>query len=94
MLLLISIKLGHLLIFCAGASDWVKCFYCNVSLHQWNYENDPFEEHAKWYPTCKFILQTMGPDYVHAAVERFSNIRRPVLRRPCYVVDRQGKYLS
>jgi len=68
-------------LFFLGNRDRVKCYYCNGGLQHWSYEDDPFEEHAKWYPTCQYILRTMGPDYVHSIVEKYPNIRRPTIRQ-------------
>lgn len=34
-----------------GPGDRVKCFYCNGGLQNWDRDEDPWVEHAKWYPT-------------------------------------------
>jgi len=60
-----------------GVRDRVKCFYCNGGLQNWRQNDDPWEEHAKWYPTCEFLLQQRGPEFVHSVVARFPNINRP-----------------
>jgi len=36
--------------FYLGDRDRVKCFYCNGGLQNWHYNDDPWFEHAKWYP--------------------------------------------
>ena len=33
-----------------GERDRVKCWYCNGGLQNWDYEDDPWREHAKWFP--------------------------------------------
>ncbi|XP_076810492.1 uncharacterized protein LOC143453191 [Clavelina lepadiformis] len=48
-----------------GVRDRAKCWYCNGGLQNWERDDDPWEEHAKWFPMCEFILQQKGPDYVH-----------------------------
>jgi len=30
--------------------DRVACFYCNGGLQNWNYFDDPWHDHARWYP--------------------------------------------
>ncbi|XP_076821513.1 E3 ubiquitin-protein ligase XIAP-like isoform X1 [Clavelina lepadiformis] len=68
--------------FSLNVNDKVKCHYCNGGLQNWQRNDEPWEEHAKWYPTCEFLLQQRGPDYVHSIVSRFPNIHRPTLRAP------------
>ncbi|CAK8686355.1 unnamed protein product [Clavelina lepadiformis] len=65
-----------------GVRDRVKCWYCNGGLQNWERDDDPWEEHAKWFPLCEFTLQQRGPDFVHSMVSRFPNLRRPILRNP------------
>jgi len=33
-----------------GKYDQVKCYYCNGGLQNWHYNDNPWFEHAKWYP--------------------------------------------
>ena len=35
--------------------DQVKCFYCGGILSNWESEDVPFEEHAKWFPNCGWL---------------------------------------
>ena len=34
----------------AGLSDQVKCFYCDGGLREWRDGDDPWQEHAGWFP--------------------------------------------
>ncbi len=47
-----------------GMKDMVKCFYCNGGLRDWCDTDEPFAEHARWFPHCSFIKQLMGQDYM------------------------------
>ncbi|XP_054164283.1 putative inhibitor of apoptosis [Oppia nitens] len=38
-----------------GMSDYVKCFYCDGGLCNWEPGDDPWVEHAKWFPNCQFV---------------------------------------
>ena len=38
-----------------GIKCVVKCFYCNGKYNNYDTLNDPFVEHAKWYPGCSYI---------------------------------------
>jgi len=53
------------LYFC-GERDKTKCFYCDGGLHNWSSSDDPWHDHARWYPTCTFLLRCKGVDYVHS----------------------------
>ena len=33
-----------------GTEDKLKCYYCNGGLQKWQKEEDPWFEHAKWFP--------------------------------------------
>ncbi|KAM6151149.1 E3 ubiquitin-protein ligase XIAP [Rhynchocyon petersi] len=48
-----------------GEGDKVKCFHCGGGLTDWKPSEDPWEQHAKWYPGCKYLLEEKGRDYVN-----------------------------
>jgi len=62
-----------------GTQDRVKCFYCNGGLQNWDTHDEPWFEHAKWFPQCEFLLQQRGPEYVERVKNRFPNLKRPTL---------------
>ncbi|KAL3882671.1 hypothetical protein ACJMK2_028988 [Sinanodonta woodiana] len=47
-----------------GVGDCVQCFYCGGGLRSWEEEDDPWQEHARWYPNCAFLKQFKGEDFV------------------------------
>jgi len=60
-----------------GESDRVKCYYCNGGLQNWSYHDEPWFEHAKWFPLCEYVLQNKGPEYVEMVTHRFAHLARP-----------------
>ncbi|XP_029296820.1 E3 ubiquitin-protein ligase XIAP [Cottoperca gobio] len=50
----------------AGTGDKVLCFRCGGGVKSWQPEEDPWEEHAKHYPGCSFLLAEKGPEYVNS----------------------------
>ncbi|XP_047469161.1 E3 ubiquitin-protein ligase XIAP-like [Penaeus chinensis] len=38
-----------------GISEHVQCFHCGVGLRNWEWGDDPWELHAKWYPDCSYV---------------------------------------
>ncbi|KAM8945752.1 baculoviral IAP repeat-containing protein 7 [Pelodytes ibericus] len=50
--------------FYTGHRDNVKCFHCDGGLRNWERGDNPWQEHAKWFPRCEFLAQTMGQAYI------------------------------
>uniref|UniRef100_A0A8D2H3Z9 E3 ubiquitin-protein ligase XIAP n=1 Tax=Urocitellus parryii TaxID=9999 RepID=A0A8D2H3Z9_UROPR len=48
-----------------GEGDKVKCFHCGGGLTDWKPSEDPWEQHAKWYPGCKYLLEEKGQEYIN-----------------------------
>jgi len=44
--------------------DHVKCFYCDGGLRNWEPNDDPWLEHARWFPNCSFVILNKGDGYV------------------------------
>ena len=48
----------------SGLSDQVKCFYCDGGLRNWQPEDVPWVEHARWFSRCVFVRLVKGDEYV------------------------------
>ncbi|XP_076301090.1 uncharacterized protein LOC143219133 [Lasioglossum baleicum] len=48
-----------------GKSDETLCHHCGVGLKDWELESDPWEQHAKWFSKCYYLLTVKGQDYVN-----------------------------
>ncbi|XP_063315642.1 baculoviral IAP repeat-containing protein 7 isoform X3 [Pelobates fuscus] len=59
--------------FYTGHRDNVKCFHCDGGLRNWERGDDPWREHAKWFPRCEFLVRSMGQTYVQNIQESFFN---------------------
>ncbi|XP_032878241.1 baculoviral IAP repeat-containing protein 3-like [Amblyraja radiata] len=57
-----------------GQNDDVKCFYCDGGLRSWEAGDDPWVEHAKWFPRCEYLLQEKGQTFVNQIQARFPNL--------------------
>lgn len=44
-------EIGRAGFFYLGDRDRVKCWYCSGGLQNWEYDDEPWIEHAKWFPT-------------------------------------------
>ena len=50
--------------FYSGESDNTTCFYCGGEVCCWDPSDDPWTEHARWYPRCGFLLSQRGGEFV------------------------------
>lgn len=62
-----------------GERDRVKCWYCGGGLQEFVENDDPWVEHAKFYPNCEHLLQQRGPGWVTSISVQNPNIERPGL---------------
>ena len=51
--------------YAVGVADYVKCFSCGGGLFNWEQNDVPWIEHAKWFPECPFVLETKGSQFVN-----------------------------
>lgn len=75
----------------------MKCWYCNGGLQNWEYDDLPWIEHAKWFPNCQFVLQQKGVRFVYRNLSLYPHLNRPILARqegatidPASAVTRAG----
>ncbi|GFO40297.1 baculoviral iap repeat-containing protein 2 [Plakobranchus ocellatus] len=51
----------------SGFMDKVKCYACGVSLYNWALPADPAIQHAIASPSCHFLADTWGAEFIRAA---------------------------
>ncbi|XP_071133384.1 uncharacterized protein [Mytilus edulis] len=56
--------------FYAGYGDYTRCFFCGGGLRNWEAGDDPWVEHARWFPKCAFLRQNKGDNYVRMVQTR------------------------
>jgi len=44
----------------------VKCYYCDGGLCNWKNNDDPWVEHAHWFPDCHFVILNKGLSFVES----------------------------
>ncbi|KAL0973793.1 hypothetical protein UPYG_G00211240 [Umbra pygmaea] len=57
-------KLARAGFYKTGAQDLVTCFSCGGGLKGWQLDEEPWEEHAKYYPGCSYLLAEKGQEFV------------------------------
>uniref|UniRef100_A0A3B3XSJ8 RING-type E3 ubiquitin transferase n=1 Tax=Poecilia mexicana TaxID=48701 RepID=A0A3B3XSJ8_9TELE len=63
--------------FYTGHGDNVKCFFCDGGLRNWEQGDDPWQEHAKWFPRCEFLIQSRGQEYISNIQDSSSSLLQP-----------------
>lgn len=61
--------------FYTGHGDKTKCFYCDGGLKDWEDDDVPWEQHARWFDRCAFVLLVKGREYVQRVLADVSLIR-------------------
>lgn len=51
----------------SGRSDRVFCFACEGGLKDWEATDDPWIEHAVWFPFCSFLKAEKGEEFISKA---------------------------
>ncbi|KAM9321017.1 baculoviral IAP repeat-containing protein 2 [Gastrophryne carolinensis] len=67
-------KLAEAGFYYVGRNDDVKCFCCDGGLRCWESGDDPWVEHAKWFPRCDYLLHIKGQDFVRDIQDRYPHL--------------------
>lgn len=59
----------------AGYGDCCYCYFCGIGLRHWTQMDDPWIEHARWRPSCYYVLAHQGQHFIDAALEMTRNDR-------------------
>ncbi|KFP52191.1 Inhibitor of apoptosis protein [Cathartes aura] len=70
-----------------GRNDDVKCFCCDGGLRCWESGDDPWIEHAKWFPRCEYLLRVKGGEFVSQIQARFPHLLEQLLSTSDTPVD-------
>ncbi|XP_021028204.1 baculoviral IAP repeat-containing protein 2 [Mus caroli] len=60
-------------------NDDVKCFCCDGGLRCWEPGDDPWIEHAKWFPRCEFLIRMKGQEFVDEIQARYPHLLEQLL---------------
>ena len=63
--------------FYTGHSDILKCFHCNVAVHNWEPKDNPVYEHIKFSRFCGFTLGRASGN-VPIIEDPFKDVEKPV----------------
>ncbi|CAL1528891.1 unnamed protein product [Lymnaea stagnalis] len=58
--------------FYVGHGDSVKCFFCDGGLRNWEPNDDPWREHARWFPRCPYVKQAKGTAFIESVLSELN----------------------
>ena len=47
----------------------MRCYFCGGGLSSWESDDDPWVEHAHWFPECLYLSQCKGQDFIRCVRE-------------------------
>ncbi|KAJ8314750.1 hypothetical protein KUTeg_006900 [Tegillarca granosa] len=59
--------------FYTGTCDNVKCFFCDGGIRNWQPGDDPWTEHARYFPNCYYVKLVKGQDFIKKIHEKYNN---------------------
>ncbi|XP_043669528.1 E3 ubiquitin-protein ligase XIAP-like isoform X1 [Vespula pensylvanica] len=75
--------------FYTGREDQTLCFHCGGGLKDWEPEDDPWDQHSKWFSKCYYLLVVKGEEYVNTVTQQcvVSSSRKETLnlKLPSYI---------
>ncbi|CAI9572841.1 unnamed protein product [Staurois parvus] len=80
--------------FYTGQRDNVRCFHCDGELRNWERGDDPWREHAKWFPRCEFLMQSMGHAYVRSVQDTIGSSPESSVSNMCINTMKPGLRMS
>uniref|UniRef100_A0A2I3RUU0 NLR family apoptosis inhibitory protein n=1 Tax=Pan troglodytes TaxID=9598 RepID=A0A2I3RUU0_PANTR len=54
-----------------GKQDTVQCFSCGGCLGNWEEGDDPWKEHAKWFPKCEFLRSKKSSEEITQYIQSY-----------------------
>ncbi|XP_053445140.1 baculoviral IAP repeat-containing protein 1 isoform X2 [Nycticebus coucang] len=54
-----------------GERDTVQCFSCDGCLGNWEEGDDPWKEHAKWFPKCEFLQRKKSSEEIAQYIQSY-----------------------
>lgn len=62
-----------------GYNDDVKCFCCDGGLRCWESGDDPWVEHAKWFPRCEYLIRIKGQEFINSVQASYPHLLEQLL---------------
>ncbi|XP_074160513.1 putative inhibitor of apoptosis isoform X1 [Sminthopsis crassicaudata] len=74
-----------------GCNDDVKCFCCDGGLRCWESGDDPWVEHAKWFPRCEYLIEIKGQQFINQIQASYPHLLEQLLSTSDTPVDESAE---
>ncbi|XP_036598585.1 baculoviral IAP repeat-containing protein 2-like isoform X2 [Trichosurus vulpecula] len=74
-----------------GCDDDVKCFCCDGGLRCWESGDDPWVEHAKWFPRCEYLIAMKGQQFINQIQASYPHLLAQLLSTSDTPVDESAE---
>ncbi|XP_031816932.1 baculoviral IAP repeat-containing protein 3 isoform X2 [Sarcophilus harrisii] len=74
-----------------GCNDDVKCFCCDGGLRCWESGDDPWVEHAKWFPRCEYLIEIKGQQFINQIQASYPHLLEQLLSTSDTPVDQSAE---
>ncbi|OWF50500.1 uncharacterized protein LOC110450321 [Mizuhopecten yessoensis] len=54
----------------------LSCFQCPIRRRMLDKKSDPFREHARWFPTCAYVIHQKGTEFIHSVLQDTRKIQQ------------------
>jgi len=61
--------------FFTGPRDAVQCFSCETAQNQWKPAEDPWVRHGRRSPSCDYVIEMRGTDFVQAIIDSVEKVK-------------------
>lgn len=75
-------KLAEAGFFYTGQGDKTKCFYCDGGLKDWEEDDVPWEQHARWFERCAYVQLVKGREYIQKVISEACVAAAPQKQEP------------
>lgn len=63
--------------FYTGHGDRTLCFHCGGGLKDWEPEDAPWEQHARWFPKCIYVQLIKGKEFISKVTSTMTAVLTP-----------------
>ena len=63
----------------------MRCFHCGIGLQNWDSEDNPFVEHARWSQECQFLKDKKGLDFIATVQDAVRRVQLVINFKYCHL---------
>lgn len=64
-----------------GHGDRTYCYCCGGGLQDWVENDDPWEQHALWFPDCDYLKLKKGQEFIDHVINKAAEDKKSVINK-------------